>query len=613
MLTVARSNIRRRITGPRSALTDFLAAHNISAADIRETHGQRVSQAQRQNEAVQAEQDRAAREAAEAAAAAEEEAGEEDDEEIEEEIQQANARKRKRSAAAATAAAKAKAKAKAKMKGADVSDDDAYEDAFNQARLPVPGQLANCELCDKRFTVTAYSKTGPDGGLLCTPCGRQMAADEKKAKPKPKRQGKKTKRQNYSNLLDGIAQRGAFSLMEMCIKQVANNINDVEEFGDLPAELLLRLSQILSKRRVLTPRTLRLFLRSDVNTIDIFDAAKLEEEDFHKVFAMMPFLERVNLRCAGQLKDPVLEYVTGRESQIKHLTLDASNLVTEDCWRRFFKARGSRLETLKLSNLDCALDDETVEVIVSHCPNLRRLKLTDCWKLTYACLRSIARLEKLEHLSLNMRHHDSTKTFDEDLECINSLLKSRCDNLRTLSFEHFKPLDGSSLAILHDQARHLNKLRISHNENCTDSSFASLFSDWANPPLAYVDLSSNRLVDHSRPAIPEDSPTGLASNGFRALMAHSGEKIERLNVCSCREVNYKALEEVFGGDKKYALLKEVDLSFLTRVDDFIMGRLFQACPAVSKVIAFGCFNVVDVKAPANVALIGGLNSYHVDT
>lgn len=104
------------------------------------------------------------------------------------------------------------------MKGADVSDDDAYEDAFNQARLPVPGQLANCELCDKRFTVTAYSKTGPDGGLLCTPCGKQMAADEKKAKPKPKRQGKKTKRQNYSNLLDGIAQRGAFSLMEMCIK-----------------------------------------------------------------------------------------------------------------------------------------------------------------------------------------------------------------------------------------------------------------------------------------------------------------------------------------------------------------------------------------------------------
>lgn len=54
---------------------------------------------------------------------------------------------------------------------------------------------------------------------------------------------------------------------------MANNINDVEEFGDLPGELRLRLSQILSKRRVLTPRTLGLFLRSDVNTIDIFDAA----------------------------------------------------------------------------------------------------------------------------------------------------------------------------------------------------------------------------------------------------------------------------------------------------------------------------------------------------
>lgn len=113
------------------------------------------------------------------------------------------------------------AKAKARRRGQDVSDDDDdedYEEAFNQARVPAPGQLANCELCDKRFTVTAYSKTGPDGGLLCTPCGKQMAADEKKAKPKPKRQRARATRQMNSNLLDGIAQRGAFSLLEMCIR-----------------------------------------------------------------------------------------------------------------------------------------------------------------------------------------------------------------------------------------------------------------------------------------------------------------------------------------------------------------------------------------------------------
>ena len=55
------------------------------------------------------------------------------------------------------------------------------------------------------------------------------------------------------------------------VQEVANNINDVEEFGDLPESLLKRLNQILSRRRIITSRTLDLFLRSDLATIDIYD------------------------------------------------------------------------------------------------------------------------------------------------------------------------------------------------------------------------------------------------------------------------------------------------------------------------------------------------------
>ena len=54
-------------------------------------------------------------------------------------------------------------------------------------------------------------------------------------------------------------------------QKVADNINDIDEFGDLPQQLLDRLSQILSKRRVVTPRTLELFLRSDVDKIAVYD------------------------------------------------------------------------------------------------------------------------------------------------------------------------------------------------------------------------------------------------------------------------------------------------------------------------------------------------------
>ena len=57
------------------------------------------------------------------------------------------------------------------------------------------------------------------------------------------------------------------------LQKVADSINDVEEFGDLPQPLLLRLSQILSKRRVITQRTLRLFLRPNLDSISIYDCA----------------------------------------------------------------------------------------------------------------------------------------------------------------------------------------------------------------------------------------------------------------------------------------------------------------------------------------------------
>lgn len=84
-------------------------------------------------------------------------------------------------------------------------------------RQPLPGQFENCELCSKRFTVTAYSKTGPNGGLLCPKCSKEVMGYDKKSKPK-KRAPRSGRRQVQSNLLDGIAHYGAMSLVEMCTK-----------------------------------------------------------------------------------------------------------------------------------------------------------------------------------------------------------------------------------------------------------------------------------------------------------------------------------------------------------------------------------------------------------
>jgi DNA repair protein RAD7 len=314
----------------------------------------------------------------------------------------------------------------------------------------------------------------------------------------------------------------------------------------------------------------------------------------------MPHLVHVNLRFAGQMKDKVLEYIMDRQLKIKHLQLDAANLVSDDCWRQLFMKLGPQLEGLKLSNLDSSFDDETVVTLSRECPNLRRLKLSHCWKIGDEALAALGNLTNLEHLSINLLR-------DVQQTNVISLVDRLGPKLRTLSLQSFLDCDDALLETIHTRCFRLEKLRLSDNTVCTDQGYVNLFTGWSNPPLKFVDLSSTRDVDNSTPNGPAD-PVGLASNGFIALMGHSGSKLEKLNISSCRHISRDAFEKVFADDRIYPALKELDISFQTVMNDFIVTSIFRCCPALQKLTAFACFSVVNVRVPAGVALIGGLRA-----
>ncbi|KAJ5780850.1 hypothetical protein N7457_006010 [Penicillium paradoxum] len=565
----------------RSALTDYLASNNISAQQIRDDWDRRQAEELRQS----AEQEPPS-------AAAEQSRSPSNSPDI---------KKRKRQQAIARIKnSKEFAKRKARRSGdqGDDYDDEALANQIHEEQnQPKPGQLANCEICEKRFTVTPYSKTGPNGGLLCNDCSKKQKADAKKP-PNKKRAPGIGRRQNQTNLLDGLTPHGTQSLLETCIKKVADYIHDIEDFGDLPPSLLLRLGQILSRRRAVTSRTLDLFLRPQYTSIDLFDCARLDTDDYHRILASMPHLTRVNLRFTTPMKDRIFHYMIERDMEIKDLHLDGPNLVTDACWRQLFMKLGHRFLSLKLWNLDSAFDNETAQVMCLHCPNLHRLKLKFLHKLGNEMLEGISKLKSLQHLSLRFLKETEIETEHllQIIACVGS-------QLRSLSLEEFEFVDDRLLQHVHEHCHHLTKLRLTLNSTFTDKGLAALFTGWSNQALTYVDLNSLRDVDMTNPAGPAE-PIGLASDGFIALMEHSGSKIQHLNMASCRHISYKAFEQVFAENKLYPNLKYLDISFSTVADDYLTQCIFRCCPALQRLIVFACFKIRDIHIPRGLALIG---------
>jgi len=286
-----------------------------------------------------------------------------------------------------------------------------------------------------------------------------------------------------------------------------------------------------------------------------------------------------------------------KNTKIKQLQLGASNLIGDDTWRLLFETLGPQLHSLKLSELNDSFTDETVQEMARHCGQLQRLKLRTCLKLHEPSLKSISSMTTLEHLTLAVGQSASSETLVD-------LIQALGPSLKTLCLENYAEADDDVLLAIHSNCTRLTKLRLTGSIVCSDRGFANLFTNWDNPPLPYVDLSDNRDLDKGNPDGPEEAPIGLGSEGFKALMKHSGCRLERLNIHSCRHISHEALSDIFDGRLQYPLLKDIDLSFVTVVDDFIMTGIFKSCPNLAKLAVFACFKARDARIPAGVAVIG---------
>jgi DNA repair protein RAD7 len=503
-----------------------------------------------------------------------------------------------------------KIKASKKRKSGKISDDDSdFLDGLLSRAAPLPGQMENCEICQKRFTVTPYSRAGPNGGLVCNPCGKELDKDKPlagKKKAKKPTGGPSGRRRNLQKqILDGTYKIGARSLMTMCIIRLVENISLADELGDLPPMVMDKIARALSKLRLLDSRTLDLFLQPTAHDVKIYDGAKLSSDDMKRIFQTVPELRNLKIRNAIQFKDEVMEYLLSRSIDLEGLYLSGANLLSDDMWAKFLKAKGASLKSLRVYFTDKHFGDSTLALLSTHCPSLKRLKIRHIQAVTGAGIKEIAQVKSLEHLGIQLTHDRNRADVHPDVYV--HVLNEVGAGLKTFSLNMVPTGDNTILDAIHAKCRSLQKLRITDSEVMTDEGFVRLFKDWENPGLQFIDFSKCRQLDSAKPRENADS-LGLCSNGFRALMAHSGEKLVKLNVHACRHIERAAFEEVFAADKVYPEMTDIEVSFCEEVDDFVVGSIFRSCPNIRKVNVFGCMKVRDVKVPRGKILVGVPNA-----
>ncbi|KAK8101726.1 hypothetical protein PG999_012100 [Apiospora kogelbergensis] len=519
----------------------------------------------------------------------------------------ASEKKRKAQAAAIDKIKKSKAFKKRKREENDSDSDGIAEAIFAERAAPLPGQMANCEICEKRFTVTPYSRAGPDGGLLCNKCGKDLAQDNNNGKDQKKKRVAPrgaTRRQVASNRLDGVI--GCKNLMTMCIQTLVNNIDLADDLGDMPASIVDRVARQVAKRRILTPISLNLFLQSSYEDVTVYDAARLGSDDLIRIIQMVPKLTNLKLKNAIQFKDEVMDYLITRQTSLDSLYLHGSNLVSEECWKRFLVAKGKNLKSLRVYFTDKHVNNNFTASLKETCPVLKCLKIAHNQQVTDAGIEHIAALEGLEQLGIQLITPTSTEPY---VKVINSI----GNTLQTLSLtgESLADLDDRVLDAIHDTCTSLRKLRITHSEMMTDVGFVRLFKDWANKPLTFIDFEKCRHIDSAKPR--ENAHLhGLCSDGFRALMSHSGKSLRNLNVHACRHIKREAFEDVFSLDKEYPELENLEISFCEEVTDFVVGCIFRTCPKLKNLNVFGCMKLKDVRVPKGKILVGMPNAMGIE-
>ncbi|KAM0755008.1 RNI-like protein [Meredithblackwellia eburnea MCA 4105] len=507
--------------------------------------------------------------------------------------------KRKNNSAAALAAKKKKAR---KDAGGDDDEDEMFVNApAKPGRYDnrIPGSIAMCAECGKKFTVTKYTASNPLGnGVLCLPCsqesinsgGNARAPTGPKAKQVKKRATKAVEEKEYKTVK---------TLQQICIGVIGKQIDNVEALGDIGPKNLDKISKIVSKHRALTKENLELFLDIGHRSLSLYDCTNIPSEDLAGIANFCPHLERILLNMCGQIDDSVLEHWAPRLKELKYLSLYAPYLITSKAWIKFFStfsaAEGHVLEGFGIRQ-SARFNDEALQTLVDICgEHLYNIQLSEIGRLTDDSLKFLYPLKNLTVLDISKAGTPEGTTLTTP--GVVALLKEVGANLVELNLDQNYELDDDVLVQgIKPHCGRLRLLSLSHLENISPEAFSTLFDLWP--------LNSGLQTLNLRRCL------SLTGSSLRSLLAHSGHSLLNLNVNSVDEIEQN---DLFQLAKEGVMLETLDVSFVRAVDNFVVKAMLDGMPMLKVLFCHGNNRVTDDCPQKRGVSIRGLeNSVHME-
>ncbi|UZJ56509.1 hypothetical protein CBS101457_005829 [Exobasidium rhododendri] len=469
-------------------------------------------------------------------------------------------------------------------------------------RHTTAGSIDFCAMCASKFTVTAYTKHTPDGGL-CHKCGPKYAGGE----------GPRTARDSFGQ--NGVAGPSAVkkkaaprrkfnrpihefsalpSLQSLCINIVATCIEDVEALIGIGGQNMDAISKSISKNRRLNNQTVQLFLQPQAKKLAFYDCSQIESSALASIPTFSPYIEEINLQLCGMLDNDAMDAWTTKLKKLHRLELYGCFLVRVEAWHRFFETIGDRLTSFKIRESP-RFDRSCCESLVKNCPNVTELGLAQIGPLNADCLALLEQYgDRLTYLDISDPGVSApgipAKSLEDD-----EVIRLLCKTGRCLSFlDLSRNADLTSRTLLEgilENCKSLTTLRLTScgTEGIEASSFIELFQGLkkrGSAAMTAISLERCLKVDDAV---------------IRALIEFSGKTLVDLNINSCDAITQEGFQMIAQGCPN---LKKIDVGFCRSVTDSFVIDAINNMNSLKEIWLFSCNKISDTLNSDKVRIIG---------